>query len=153
MSFRTFLPDTAATLAFGASWRHAFAPPLVVYLSGTLGAGKTTFARGVLRGMGFEGTVKSPTYALVESYTPQAGLNVHHFDLYRFASPEEWDDAGLDGLFSDNSICLIEWAQQGGSFVPAADLIFEFFAHGAGRQCQVTAPSARGKRSLDLWQQ
>lgn len=147
-----FLPDEAHTLAFAASWRDILAEAHTVYLSGNLGAGKTTFARGLLRGMGFGGAVKSPTYSLVESYPFPNGRTVHHFDLYRLHSPEEWDDAGLGELCGGADTCLIEWAQQGGRFVPPADLVFEFYAHGGGRTCRITAASALGKRSLNLWQ-
>lgn len=86
-------------------------------------AGKTTLTRGLLRGLGYQGVVKSPTYAIVESYQLNQ-FTVHHFDLYRFASPNEWEDAGLDDLITNDSICLIEWPQQGGEWVPAADLSF-----------------------------
>ncbi|WP_027008701.1 tRNA (adenosine(37)-N6)-threonylcarbamoyltransferase complex ATPase subunit type 1 TsaE [Conchiformibius kuhniae] len=146
-----FLADEAAATAFARSWSPVLSAPCVVYLQGGLGAGKTTFARALLHGMGHAGAVKSPTYALVESYV-LAGKTVHHFDLYRFASPDEWDDAGLGELFAPDCVCLIEWPQQGGALVPAADLVFEFFVCGQGRNCLVSARSEQGKRSLDLWQ-
>lgn len=146
-----FLADEAATLAFAARYAHCLQAPLVVYLQGDLGAGKTTFTRGLLRALGYQGTVKSPTYAIVESYhLPQ--LQVHHFDLYRFSLPEEWEDAGLDELFTPDSLCLIEWAMLGGEFVPKADLIFEFSVLEQGRRCTVSALTAQGQRSLDLCQ-
>ena len=146
-----FLPDEAAAVQFARTWADCLTAPCVVYLLGDLGAGKTTFARGLLRGMGYDGAVKSPTYALVESYA-FSDKTVHHFDLYRFSSPDEWDDAGLGELFASDSIGLIEWPQQGRGFVPAADLIFEFSVCGQGRNCTVSAQSETGKRSVDLWQ-
>ncbi|UOO81530.1 tRNA (adenosine(37)-N6)-threonylcarbamoyltransferase complex ATPase subunit type 1 TsaE [Uruburuella testudinis] len=144
-----FLPDEAATLALGGSWAASLAAPLVVYLHGDLGAGKTTFTRGLLRGLGHNGAVKSPTYALVESY-PLAAFTLHHFDLYRFSSPEEWQDAGLDDLFG-RSVCLIEWPQLGGEFVPAADITVQLENAEAGRMCTLTAHTPQGQKSLEAW--
>lgn len=145
-----FLPDEEATLRLGGGWAGTLAAPLTVYLQGSLGAGKTTFTRGLLRGLGHAGAVKSPTYTIVESYTlPQFSL--HHFDLYRFASPEEWQDAGLDELFAPGSVCLIEWPQQGGGFVPPADITVSLNHTDGGRTCTLTAHTANGRKSLEAW--
>lgn len=146
-----FLPDEDATLKLGASWAASIMPPLVVYLEGDLGAGKTTFTRGLLRGAGCQGTVKSPTYTIVESYPLPRFTLLHHFDLYRFAAPEEWQDAGLDDLFAGNCLCLIEWPQQGGTFVPPADLTVMLEHHGEGRRCTLTAHTEKGRKSLETW--
>ncbi len=145
-----FLPDEAATAALGASWAESLAAPLVVYLHGDLGAGKTTFTRGLLRGLGHSGAVKSPTYAIVESY-PLTALTLHHFDLYRFSTSEEWEDAGLDELFDGNSVCLIEWPQQGSGFVPDADLTVALAQADNGRMCTLTAHTPEGQQSLEAW--
>ncbi|MDK4574278.1 tRNA (adenosine(37)-N6)-threonylcarbamoyltransferase complex ATPase subunit type 1 TsaE [Kingella kingae] len=144
-----FLADESETLALGTSWASSLHAPLVVYLQGDLGAGKTTFTRGLLHGMGHDGAVKSPTYAIVESY-PLAQQTVHHFDLYRFATPDEWEDAGLDDLIA-NSICLIEWAEQGGDYVPAPDLLIQLTHQENGRLCTIKAVSAQGKEALQQW--
>ncbi|MDO5069809.1 tRNA (adenosine(37)-N6)-threonylcarbamoyltransferase complex ATPase subunit type 1 TsaE [Neisseria sp. Dent CA1/247] len=146
-----FLADEEATLKLGESWAASVMPPLVVYLQGDLGAGKTTFTRGLLRGTGYQGAVKSPTYTIVESYTLPQSASLHHFDLYRFATPEEWEDAGLDDLFADDCICLIEWPQQGGSFVPPADLTVTLENHESGRKCTLEAHTDKGKKSLETW--
>lgn len=146
-----FLPDEDATLQLGESWAATVMPPLVVYLQGDLGAGKTTFTRGLLRGAGYKGAVKSPTYTIVESYPLPRFTLLHHFDLYRFTSPEEWQDAGLDDLFASNCLCLIEWPQQGGTFVPAADLTVMLEHDGTGRKCTLTAHTEKGKKSLETW--
>lgn len=151
MSHQIMLSDESATSALGTIWAQYLLAPCVVYLVGDLGAGKTTFTRALLRAMGHTGTVKSPTYALVESYV-FSEKTVHHFDLYRFASPDEWEDAGLDELFEPNCICLIEWPQKGMGVIPAADLVFEFAVCETGRICTVSSGSEQGKRSLDLWQ-
>lgn len=146
-----FLPDEEATLKLGGSWAATVMPPLVVYLQGDLGAGKTTFTRGLLRGAGYQGTVKSPTYTIVESYPLPKFTLLHHFDLYRFTTPEEWEDAGLDDLFADNCLCLIEWPGQGGSFVPPADLTVTLENHEPGRRCTLEAHTEKGRKSLETW--
>lgn len=145
-----FLADEDATLALGSSWAETLAAPLVVYLQGALGAGKTTFVRGLLRGLGHGGAVKSPTYAIVESYVLPA-FTLHHFDLYRFGSPEEWEDAGLDDLFAADALCLIEWPQQGGGFTPDPDMTVSFNHSEHGRHCSVTAHTHQGRKSLEAW--
>lgn len=145
------LPDENATLQLGADWSKSIKPPLVVYLQGNLGAGKTTFVRGLLRGMGYDGAVKSPTYNIVETYPLPNAVSLNHFDLYRFTSPEEWEDAGLDDMFTANSISLIEWPQQGGTFVPSADLTITLSNEGAGRQCTIFAHTEQGQKSLEIW--
>jgi tRNA threonylcarbamoyladenosine biosynthesis protein TsaE len=115
------LPDEAATLALGAALARALEPGTVIYLSGDLGAGKTTLTRGIVRGMGFEGRVKSPTYTLVELYV-FSKLNLYHFDFYRFADPEEWHEAGFRELFNGTNICLVEWPEKAGDLLPLPDL-------------------------------
>ena len=100
--YTQFLADEAASLAFAQQLANMLKPSLTVYLAGDLGAGKTTLTRGLLRAWSFEGTVKSPTYTIVESYELD-GVKVEHFDLYRFQSPDEWMDAGLDELFDAKS--------------------------------------------------
>lgn len=145
-----FLPDEEATLAFGAEWAKSLCAPLVVYLQGDLGVGKTTLVRGLLRALGHTGAVKSPTYAIAESYDT-AAFALHHFDLYRFSSPEEWEDAGLDDLFSDSAVCLIEWPQLGGEFTPPADVTLTLERAETGRYCTLAAHTAQGLKSLEIW--
>ena len=150
MQHSQFLPNEAATLALGERTASLFRAPVVIHLQGNLGAGKTTFTRGLLRGLGHTGAVKSPTYAIVESYAlPQT--TVHHFDLYRFTSPEEWLDAGLDDLIA-NSIVFIEWAQQGGEYTPAPDYIIHLEPHNNGRQCTLQACTPNAQKELTQWQ-
>ena len=118
------LADEAATLAFGAKLSQFLAPPLIIFLKGDLGAGKTTLVRGVMRGLGFMGRVKSPTYALVEVYAVSR-LNLYHFDFYRLSDPDEWHEAGFRDYMNAEAICLIEWPEKAlgaGLSLPIADV-------------------------------
>ena len=145
------LPDEAATLALGAMLAHALqknAAGALIYLSGDLGAGKTTRSRGLLRGLGFLGRVKSPTYTLVELYVVSK-LNLYHFDFYRFGEPEEWQEAGFRDLFNETNICLVEWPEKAGELLPPPDLTVTLQSTlTPGRQAQITATSARGRLML-----
>ncbi len=142
------LADEAATLALGQELAKAGRAGLVIYLDGDLGAGKTTFCRGFLTALGHSGRVKSPTYTLVESY-PFANFTVHHFDLYRFADPEEWEDAGFRELFHENAVCLVEWPEKADSLLPAADLTLELVADTSGRTYHLHAATETGQQCLN----
>lgn len=139
------LPDEAATLALGARLAPALAPGLVIWLEGDLGSGKTTLVRGVLRGLGWQGNVKSPTFTLVELYAISS-LNLHHFDFYRFSQPEEYLDAGLDEYFQGGAVCLVEWPDKAGTYLAAADLCIRMSMAGSGR-CAVFEPRTDAGRA------
>jgi len=133
--------------AFGASLAQAFGKGAVVYLEGDLGMGKTTMVRGVLRGLGYEGPVKSPTYTIVEPYE-FAGLEVFHFDLYRVGDAEELEFMGIRDYFSDQGLCLIEWAEMGQGVLPDADVAVSIERIGQGRKVLVKAGTKRGQLVL-----
>lgn len=140
-NFTLELVDEAATLAFGSALGKAIIPNLTIYLHGDLGAGKTTLVRGLLRGLGFSGKVKSPTYTLVEPYenlmTKNGALNLYHFDLYRFNDEEEWESAGFRDYFNATSVCLIEWPEKAAHILPMPDIDIHFRIKPSGRDVRI----------------
>lgn len=143
-----FLADENDTLKLGERFAQLISSPLIIWLEGDLGAGKTTFTRGLLNALGYNGAVKSPTYNIVETY-PFKGFNLHHFDLYRFQNPEEWLDAGLDELITADSIILMEWPQLGGDLAPPADIILNITIKSSGRTVQINAVTTNGTKTLN----
>ena len=144
------LPDEAATLHLGESFAQCMTPPCVIYLQGDLGAGKTTFSRGFLHGCGHSGVVKSPTYTLVESYSFGDKV-VHHMDLYRFLSAEEWIEAGLDDLLTNQAIILLEWPQKGAGVIPPSDIDIQLSMQNQGRMCTIMPNSTIGELCFSKW--
>src|SRR6266850_1910246 len=107
------LPDAAATLHVGEALAGGVAAGRVLHLRGELGTGKTTVVRGLLRGLGFTGRVKSPSYTLVEPYSVLR-LNLYHFDFYRFKDRSEWVNSGFREHFGPESLCIVEWPDLAG---------------------------------------
>ncbi|WP_237068481.1 tRNA (adenosine(37)-N6)-threonylcarbamoyltransferase complex ATPase subunit type 1 TsaE [Microbulbifer guangxiensis] len=146
------LSDETATVAAGMAVGRAclasgLSAGITLYLFGELGAGKTTFSRGVLRAFGHEGAVKSPTYTLVEPYD-MGEWRVYHFDLYRLGDPEELEFMGVRDYFAPGSLSLVEWPQRGHGILPEPDLEVALEVAGAGRRLRMTAHSPRGERVL-----
>lgn len=142
------LPDEPAMLALGRSLAASLVPGTVLYLVGDLGMGKTTLARGILRGLGYEGTVKSPTYTLVEPYELD-GVSVYHFDLYRLGDPGELEFMGIRDYFDNDSLVLVEWPECGKGFLPPADLAVTIEPAESGRRLGLVAESTRGTQCLE----
>jgi tRNA threonylcarbamoyladenosine biosynthesis protein TsaE len=138
-------PDEAACAAWAAAL--AIRPGLhdaCIELHGPLGAGKTTFVRHLLRALGVQGRIKSPTYAVLEQYA-LPGLDILHFDFYRFEDPQEWDDAGFRELFAQPGLKLCEWPERAAGRLPPADLSLHIEPlEGDARQVTVQAGTARG---------
>lgn len=126
-------------------------PGLRVFLEGDLGAGKTTFVRGLLRGLGYADKVKSPTYTLVEEYAV-GGLDLFHFDFYRFTRPEEYLDAGLDEYFARSGVCLVEWPRNAAPYLPPEDVAIALAIEGNGRVATLITNSAKGEQCLTNFQ-
>jgi tRNA threonylcarbamoyladenosine biosynthesis protein TsaE len=152
-NFTLNLADEAATLACGARFANALQAGLAVYLHGDLGAGKTTYTRGVLQGLGYVGKVKSPTYTLVEPYQINIdkvfNYTLYHFDLYRFTSDEEWEEAGFREYFNPQSICMIEWPEKAQKVLPQADIEINLSLYNSGRDITFSAKSALGNKCLE----
>lgn len=141
------LPNESATQVLGAAVARACFEATTLYLQGELGAGKTTFCRGFLTALGHQGSVKSPTYTLVESYslTP---WQIYHCDLYRIIDPAALELIGIRDYQQDNTLLLIEWPQQGGALIPEADITLQFRYHSSGRQVTFQAHTPPGKSLL-----
>jgi tRNA threonylcarbamoyladenosine biosynthesis protein TsaE len=136
----TFLADDAATLAFAANFAKTLTAPCTIALIGDLGAGKTTFVRGVLRALGVTGSIKSPTYALVESYDTSIG-EVHHFDAYRIDGRDDFEARGGFDYFDHTSIRFIEWPEKLDGAV-AVDITIRLDFEGEGRRIRVSKSRA-----------
>ncbi|WP_163935738.1 tRNA (adenosine(37)-N6)-threonylcarbamoyltransferase complex ATPase subunit type 1 TsaE [Paraferrimonas sp. SM1919] len=141
------LIDEQATVELGHKLAKVVAAPAVIYLQGELGAGKTTLSRGIIRGFGHQGNVKSPTYTLVEPYE-LADKQIFHFDLYRLADPEELEYMGIRDYFNEQSICLIEWPSQGEGFINDADLKIQLNYHDKQRVAVINGLTERGQKFL-----
>ena len=143
-SASTFIDTEDDLEAFAAKMAKSSNLDLVIFLQGNLGAGKTTFARGFLRGCGYQGLVKSPTYTLVEPYSLDDDKRVYHFDLYRLSHGEELEFAGVRDYFDGQSVSLIEWPEKAEGYLPEPDIICQLDYQGHGRDIKVSALTVKG---------
>ena len=136
--------------------QHPAVGNALIALHGDLGAGKTTLVRHLLRALGVQGRIKSPTYAVVEPHQappcPQwpEGLNIWHFDFYRFNDPREWEDAGFRELFAQPGLKLVEWPEKAAGVLPPLDLEITLTTmDDDSRELTLHAGSACGTTLLD----
>jgi len=118
-----------------------------IYLDGDLGTGKTTLVRGLIRALGHDGAVKSPTFTLIEPYQIK-DKNIYHIDLYRLSDPEELEYMGLRDYFSADSLCLVEWPEKGGRMLPEPDLRLKLTHDGTSRDVSISAVTEIGQLNL-----
>jgi tRNA threonylcarbamoyladenosine biosynthesis protein TsaE len=141
------LKDEGETLRLAENMAGYLCPGMNLYLKGELGAGKTTFVRGLLRGLSYQDKVKSPTYTLVEPYSFDK-FTIYHFDLYRFKDEIEWDDAGFREYFNNSSICLVEWPEKAGHILPDPDILIELSHASHGRHLHLVGYTSIGVECL-----
>jgi len=160
--FQRVLLSEAAMLQFGHALAESIAAALVgtsvagdgkqallIALQGDLGAGKTTLSRGILNGLGHVGSVKSPTYTLVEPYQLPLG-QVCHFDFYRLMDPEELEYMGFQDYLVESKLCLIEWPQRGAGFLPETDILIDITQREEGREMILSGKSELAATILAL---
>ena len=136
---------TAADMeALGGRLARACGAGCTIHLRGELGTGKTTLVRGFLHSLGQRGTVKSPTYTLVEPYE-LGGRHIYHFDLYRLSDPEELEFLGVRDYVSPDAVCLIEWPERGGALLPPADLVVDISYQDTARRVRLSPVTDRGR--------
>jgi len=139
-----YLADEQAMSDFGARIARVTQGHGLIFLEGNLGMGKTTLSRGIIRGLGHVGAVKSPTFTLVEPYEI-GDIRAFHFDLYRLVDPEELEFLGIRDYFEDDALCLIEWPDKGAGFLPKPDLIITIGPQDSGRSLKILAQGSRGE--------
>lgn len=144
---RIDLYNEQETEAAGAVLAISCTRPLRIFLHGDLGAGKTTWVRGFLRGLGFTDVVKSPTYTIVESYS-LSPLPVHHFDWYRLESHAELEAIGIWDYLNEQAHCLIEWPDKGKDLKLEPDLHVYLTTIPEGRHLKIVAMTAIGEKTL-----
>ena len=151
-----FLPSekesTAVARSFIAALKMANSDALTVFLYGDLGSGKSFFVRSLLRTLGFTGNVPSPTYSLLQSYEVSS-KTIHHFDLYRLSSAEEWFDLGFDEVVVGPSFNFVEWPERllGAKFLPDISLNWSY-GEQEGRLLTIQSHSEQGERLKIIWE-
>lgn len=140
------LPNETATQAFGVALATLIEPGFVLHLKGDLGAGKTTLTRALLRSLGVSGTLRSPSYALLEPYElPQlGGATLHHFDFYRLEdTPFAWKDAGFQAAFEAPNAAIVEWPEHAqGLSLPNLHVELTYDGNARIALLKINAPSA-----------
>lgn len=146
-ALRLHLKSESETSLLGARLGMLVTPGSRIYLRGGLGTGKTTLVRGMLRALGVQDRVKSPTYTLVELYVISR-LHFYHFDFYRFRDPNEFLESGFRDYFGGDATCLVEWPEKALGLLPVADIEVELTAGAEGRDVRLSASSEIGEKCL-----
>lgn len=151
-TYHLHITNESAMLELGSKIAQLTQPGSLIFLQGELGAGKTTFTRGFLRGLGHLGLVKSPTYTLVETYDLN-GRQINHFDLYRITDFEELEYIGLSDYLVSDAICLIEWPEHVASHLPEPLLWCKISVpiSGEGRDVELITRSETIAATLETW--
>ena len=126
------LMDQATMTGFAGKMARLIKPPMIIYLCGDLGAGKTTFTRALVHSLGYKGSVKSPTYGLLEKY-PLQGLQLVHLDLYRITESGELEFLGIEDHYDAKTILMVEWPERGSNYLARPDLTIRFEHSGDAR--------------------
>ena len=141
----------AETEAIGAKLAASLPVVRLIYVRGPLGAGKTTFVRGLLRGLGHHGSVKSPTFTVVEPYSV-GGVALSHFDLYRLKDPEELEFLGMRDYLESDNVCIVEWPERAGAVLPAPDIdVMIASTNHRGRDVHLQGHTQAGEAALNAF--
>lgn len=138
------LGDEAAMVRLAHDFGQVLQAPIVIFLQGDLGAGKTTFARALIQGLGYSGRVKSPTYGLLESYQA-GGFDFLHLDLYRIQDPAELEYLAIADQFTERGVLLVEWPEKAFTVLPSADIQIKINEIESGRSLEMVAGSETGR--------
>ncbi|KTC64520.1 ATPase or kinase (plasmid) [Legionella adelaidensis] len=150
--FQCYLADEEATKAIAVVFASCLHAPLIVTFSGQIGAGKTTFIRAMLRELGVDSAIKSPTFSIVENYST-TNAQINHFDLYRISSIDELNYIGFRDYFEENAICCIEWPEKAGIYLENVDLGFTLALKGNGRELIATSYTSNGEKILSCFKE
>ena len=145
---KILLSNEKNTLDLGENISIHLIEGLLIFLKGDLGAGKTTLARGLIKGLGYVGSVKSPTYSLIEQYEFDL-FTLNHFDLYRFTSPNEWFSSGFQEYINSYDVTLIEWPEKSAEFLPKPDLEIELSYKNESRIAYINSYTDKGNKCME----
>jgi tRNA threonylcarbamoyladenosine biosynthesis protein TsaE len=145
---KILLSNEKNTLDLGESISAHLTEGLLIFLKGDLGAGKTTLARGLISGLGYVGSVKSPTYSLIEQYEFDI-FTLNHFDLYRFTNPNEWFSSGFQEYINSHDVTLIEWPEKSSELLPKPDLEVELLYKNESRIAHINSFTEKGHKCLE----